>query len=203
MVATLPGTTRPEDIYIVGAHFDSVNNPGADDNASGSATLLEVARAAASLKERPRRTLVFAWFAGEELGLLGAEHFASHPPAGLGTCRAVLNVDMVGTGTGLFVAGGENFPRIRKALEEARDRLAPGFGLKSGRIRGEGRADHAPFFEKGVPAVSLFSSGAEHHGYHSPDDTVYFIAPKAMESGGRTVLGAAWALADGMPGGAE
>ena len=119
------------------------------------------------------------------------------------TLRSASPTGWVGSVTGVGSDRRENFPRIRKALEEARDRLAPGFGLKSGRIRGEGRADHAPFFEKGVPAVSLFSSGAEHHGYHSPDDTVYFIAPKAMESGGRTVLGAAWALADGMPGGAE
>jgi hypothetical protein len=207
VVAVLPGSDPAlrGEYVLVGAHLDHIGawprlNPGADDNASGSATLLEVARAAASLKERPRRSLVFVWFAGEELGLLGAEHFASHPPAGLGTCTAVLNLDMLGTGTGLYAAGGENFPRIRTALEGARDRLAPGFGLKAGRIRGEGRADHAPFFEKGIPAVSLFGSGAEHHGYHSPDDTVYFIAPKAMESGGRIVLGAAWALADEKPG---
>lgn len=208
VVAVLPGSdpSLRGEYVLVGAHLDHVGewprlNPGADDNASGSATLLEVARAAASLKERPRRSLVFVWFAGEEMGLLGAEHFASHPPAGLGPCTAVLNLDMLGTGTGLYVAGGENFPRIRVALEKARDLLAPGLGLKSGRIRGEGRADHAPFFEKGIPAVSLFSSGAEHHGYHTPDDTVFHIAPKVMEAGGRTVLGAAWALADEKAGG--
>lgn len=108
-------------------------------------------------------------------------------------------MDMLGAGNGLFIAGGEDFPEIKAAMESARDRLAPGFNLRSGRIRGEGRADHAPFFEKGVHAVSLFASGGDHHGYHSPEDTVYFITPKTMESGGRTVLGAAFALADGRP----
>jgi Zn-dependent M28 family amino/carboxypeptidase len=206
VVAVLPGAdpaVRGEYV-VVGAHLDHIGdwprlNPGADDNASGSAVLLEVARAAASMKTRPRRSIAFVWFAAEELGLLGAEHFSSHAPAGFTKCVAVLNLDMLGVGTGLYVAGGENFPEIRAAMEGARDRFAPGFALKSGRIRGEGRADHAPFFEKGIHAVSLYGSGGEHHGYHSPDDTVYFIAPKTMESGARTVLGAAMKLADARP----
>jgi hypothetical protein len=206
VVAVFPGSdpaVRGEYV-IVGAHLDHIGdwprlNPGADDNASGSASLLEVARAAASVKNRPRRSIVFVWFAAEELGLRGAEHFASHPPKGFEKCIAVLNMDMLGAGNGLYIAGGEDFPEIKAAMESARDRLAPGFNLRSGRIRGEGRADHAPFFEKGVHAVSLFASGGNHHGYHSPEDTVYFITPKTMESGGRTVLGAAFALADGRP----
>jgi Zn-dependent M28 family amino/carboxypeptidase len=206
VVAVLPGSdpSVKGEYVLVGAHLDHIGdwprvNPGADDNASGAATLLEVARAAATLKVRPRRSVVFVWFAAEELGLRGAEHFASHPPKDLERCVAVLNLDMVGAGNGLYVSGGENFPEIRAAMEAARDRLAPGFGLKAGLIRGEGRADHAPFFEKGIHAVSLFGSGGQHHGYHSPDDTVYFITPKTMESGGRTVLGAAVSLANGTP----
>jgi hypothetical protein len=206
VVAVLPGADPAlrGEYVVVGAHLDHIGdwprlNPGADDNASGSATLLEVARAAASMNPRPRRSIVFVWFAAEELGLLGAEHFASHPPSGFTKCVAVLNLDMLGVGTGLYVAGGENFPEIKAAMEGARDRLAPGFVLKSGKIRGEGRADHAPFFEKGIHAVSLFGSGGEHHGYHSPDDSLYYITPKAMESGGRTILGAAWTLADEKP----
>ncbi len=80
-----------------------------------------------------------------------------------------------------------------------RDRLVPGFSLKSGKIRGEARADHGPFFDRGTHAVSFFASGGDHHGYHSPDDTVYFITPKTMESGARVVFGAAVALADSLP----
>ena len=76
-------TRRCGGYVVVGAHLDHIGdwpraNPGADDNASGSATLLEVARAAVSMKSRPRRSIVFVWFAAEELGLLGAEHFANH-----------------------------------------------------------------------------------------------------------------------------
>lgn len=206
VVALLPGSdpSAKGEYVVVGAHLDHIGdwprlNPGADDNASGAASLLEVARAAASLKARPRRSVVFVWFAAEELGLRGAEHFAKNPPKGFEKCLAVLNMDMLGAGNGLFVAGGENFPEIKAAMEAARDRLVPGFDLRSGKIRGEGRADHAPFFEKGIHAVSLFASGGEHHGYHSPDDTVYFITPKTMESGARVVFGAAVALADARP----
>ncbi len=206
LVAVLPGSdpSVKGEYVLVGAHLDHIGdwprvNPGADDNASGAATLLEVARAAATLKVRPRRSVVFVWFAAEELGLRGAGHFAVNPPKGFEKCVAVLNLDMLGAGNGLYVSGGDDVPEIRAAMEGARDRLAPGFGLKSGPIRGEGRADHAPFFEKGIHAVSLFGSGGQHHGYHTPDDTVYFITPKTMESGGRTVLGAAVALADGRP----
>ena len=206
VVAVLPGSdpAAKGEYVVVGAHLDHIGdwprlNPGADDNASGSASLLEVARAVATMKARPRRTIVFVWFAAEELGLRGAEHFAKNPPKGLGKCIAVLNMDMLGAGNGLYIAGGENFPEIKAAMEGARDRLVPGFNLKSGKIRGEGRADHAPFFEMGIHAVSLFASGGDHHGYHSPDDTVYFVTPKTMESGARTVLGAAVALADSRP----
>lgn len=206
IVAVLPGSdpALKGEYVLVGAHLDHIGdwprlNPGADDNASGSASLLEIARAAASMKERPRRSIVFAWFAAEELGLRGAEHFAKNPPASAGKCVAMLNLDMFGAGNGLYVAGGDNFPEIRSAVEASRDRLVPGFNLKSGKIRGEARADHGPFFEKGIPAVSFFASGGDHHGYHSPDDTVYFITPKTMESGARVVFGAAVALADAPP----
>jgi len=203
VVALLPGSdpSLQGEYVVVGAHLDHLGdwpqlNPGADDNASGAASLLEVARAAGAAGGAPRRTVVFVWFAGEELGLLGAEHFAAHPAAGLTKCTAVLNMDMVGVGTGLWVAGGENFPELFDALKAARDRWAPEFQLKAGRIRGEARADHGPFYDRGVHAVSVFGMGGDHKGYHTAEDTAYRITPKTMESAARTVFGAAWALAD-------
>jgi hypothetical protein len=186
---------------LVGAHLDHVGSwpdllPGADDNASGSATLLEVARAAALLSPRPRRTLAFVWFGGEEMGLLGSYHLARNPVPSLGRCTAVLNMDMVGVGNGAYVSGGKNFPELMKALEAARDRRQPGLKLIPGLSSGEPRADHGPFQKAGIPAVSLFGSGGTHHGYHTPEDTIFFITPKSMEAIGRVVLDAAVALAD-------
>jgi Zn-dependent M28 family amino/carboxypeptidase len=203
VVALLPGRDRKldGDYVVVGAHLDHVGSwpalfPGADDNASGAAALLEVARAMAGMKERPRRTVAFVWFGGEEMGLLGAKQFALHPPEGLNRCLAVFNMDMVGVGAGAYVAGGRNFPEVFQALEQARDRFEPGAKLIAGESSGEARADHGPFQELGVHAVSLFGTGGSHHGYHTPEDTVFFITPKNMEVIGRIVFGAVYHLAD-------
>ncbi len=203
VVAVLPGGDRAaaKEYVLIGSHLDHVGNwpslfPGADDNASGSATVLEIAKAIASMKERPRRTVVFVWFAGEEMGLLGAKHFARNPPPGLGKCLAVLNLDMIGAGQGAYVSGGKNFPEVFAALESARDRYEPGIKLIAGESKGEARADHGPFQAEGIHAVSLFGAGGSHHGYHTPEDTAFFVTPKNMEAVGRVVLAAAYGLAD-------
>lgn len=202
VVAMLPGADRAlaGEYVVVGAHLDHCGRwptllPGADDNASGSATVLEIARAAARLVPRPRRSLVFVLFAGEEEGLLGSRYFAGHLPPSLRRCVGVFNMDMVGVGEGAFVAAGKNFPELFHALEQARDAVEPGLTLRAGLSEGEARADHGPFQEAGIPAVSLFGAGP-HHGYHTPEDTIWWIAPKNMEAVGRIVLVAAVTVAD-------
>ncbi len=199
VVAVLPGGAPglAGEYVLVGAHLDHCGSwpalmPGADDNASGSATVLEIARAAGRLRPRPQRSLVFVLFGGEEEGLLGSKFFVAHPPKSLKRCVAVFNLDMEGVGRGAFVAGGKNFPDLFKLLEQARDALEPGLTLKAGLSQGEPRADHGPFQAAGIPAVSLFGTGASpHHGYHTDEDTVWWIAPKNMEAVGRIVLDAA------------
>jgi hypothetical protein len=202
VLAVLPGDdpSLRKEFVLVGAHLDHCGDwpallPGADDNASGSATLLEVAKAAAKLSPRPKRTLVFVWFAGEESGLLGSKYLAGHLPASLGRCAAMINLDMVGAGEGAYVAGGKNFPEVMAALTRARDAAEPSFKLKDGLSKGEARADHGPFQQAGIPAVSLFGMGGNHHGYHTPEDTTYFITPRTMEAAGRVTLLAAAGLA--------
>ncbi len=199
VVAVLPGSDLKlaREYLIVGAHLDHCGSwpvllPGADDNASGSATVLEIARAAARLQPRPRRSLVFVFFAGEEEGLLGSKFFVEHRPASLKSCVGVFNLDMEGVGSGAFVAAGKNFPDLFKLLEQARDVLEPGITLRAGLSEGEARSDHGPFQAAGIPAVSLFGTGASpHHGYHTNEDTIWWIAPKNMEAVGRIVLDAA------------
>jgi hypothetical protein len=199
VVAVLPGSDRrvAGEYLVVGAHLDHCGSwpallPGADDNASGSATVLEIARAAAWLQPRPRRSLVIVLFAGEEEGLLGSKFFVEHLPASLKRCVGVFNLDMEGVGRGAFVAAGQNFPDLFKLLEQARDALEPGITLRAGLSEGEARADHGPFQAAGIPAVSLFGTGASpHHGYHTDEDTIWWIAPKNMEAIGRIVLDAA------------
>jgi hypothetical protein len=203
VIAWLPGSDPgvASEYVIVGAHLDHTGDwpvllPGADDNASGSAAVLEIARAAAHLAPRPRRSILFVLFGGEECGLLGSRALAGHLPASLGKCVGVYNVDMVGAGTGAYVSGGENFPPLYQALERARDRVQPGMPLTAGRSDGEPRADHGPFQAAGIPAVSLFGSGGNHHGYHTGEDSIWWITPKTMEAIGRVVLLAAVELAN-------
>jgi len=208
VVAIVPGRdpALAGEYVLIGAHLDHCGNwpvllPGADDNASGSAAVIEAARAAARLAPRPRRTLVFVLFGGEEMGLLGARRFVERPPAGLVRCVAMFNLDMVGAGNGAWVAGGENFPALCAALGAARDRFAPGFSVTCGRVdvTAEQRADHGPFLVAGIPAVSLFGSGGQHRGYHSGDDSLWWITPRTIEAAARTVFAAAAALADAAP----
>lgn len=203
VIGILPGSdpALAGEYVVVGGHLDHVGAwprllPGADDNASGSATVLAMARAAAALGERPRRTLVFVLFGGEEMGLLGSKAFVAAPPAGLGRCVGVYNLDMVGVGTGAYVSGGENFPALFTALGGARDRQKVSFELRGGKSEGEPRADHGPFQAAGIPAVSLFGMGAKHQGYHTDEDTLAWITPRTMELAGRIVMEAAVRLAD-------
>ncbi|MEW6758480.1 MAG: M20/M25/M40 family metallo-hydrolase, partial [Acidobacteriota bacterium] len=208
VLAVLPGSdpTLRGECVVLGAHLDHCGDwpqllPGADDNASGSAAVLEAARAAARLRPRPARSLVFAWFGGEEMGLLGSKHLAAQFPPSLGKPVAVLNLDMVGAGNGAWVAAGQNHPAVFTALEKARNRVEPSFQLKAGLSKGEARADHGPFLKAGLPAVSLFGMGGKHVGYHTPEDTAYFVTPRTMEASARVALAAAILLADAPPSG--
>jgi hypothetical protein len=206
VVAYLPGRdARLKRHYLlICGHLDHIGdwpalNPGANDNASGAAAVIEMARAAASLNPAPKRSIVFALLGGEEMGLLGAKHLSRNlpeAPDGLGGCEGVFNLDMVGQGTGAYVAGGTNFPGLFKALETARDVTAPGLKLVGGGSSGEARADHGPFQEVGIPAVSLFGAWGVSHGYHTPEDTLYWLTPKTTESLARIVFLAAVAEAD-------
>ncbi len=203
VVGVLAGSdpTLAGEYVLIGAHLDHCGDwpvllAGADDNASGSATVLEIARAASGLRPRPRRSLVFVLFGGEEEGLVGSRYFVQHPLPGLERCVAVFNLDMVGEGNGAWVAGGKNFPALFHALEEARDRFEPGMLLEAGLSQGEPRADHGPFQQAGIQAVSLFGVAGSHHGYHTGEDTVWWITPRTLEAMGRLVMGAAVALAD-------
>jgi hypothetical protein len=203
VVAVLPGSDPrlSSEYVVVGAHLDHCGNwpallPGADDNASGSATVLEIARAAARLRPRPARSLVFVLFGGEEEGLLGSKFFVDHTPKDLKRCVGVFNLDMEGVGRGAWVAGGKNFPELFKLLEQARDRLDPGVKLIAGLSEGEARSDHGPFQAAGIPAVSLFGASESHHGTHTPEDSIWWIAPANMQAVGRIVLDAAVRTAD-------
>jgi hypothetical protein len=171
-----------ERVVVVGAHFDhlgfggpgslapeahdTVHN-GADDNASGTAVVLALAERLA--RETPPASVLFALWSGEELGLLGSEHWASHPTLPVEDVVANLNLDMVGrAGDGrLEVLGAGSSPAFPAWLGSA----GPAAGLElsvslSG--QGLGGSDHQVFLRREIPALHLFSG--VHTDYHKPSD---------------------------------
>jgi hypothetical protein len=179
--ALLPGTDPQlrEEWILLSAHYDHLGQdgdcyfPGADDNASGVAMLLEVAERFALQKEKPRRTIVFVAFDQEETGLLGSTHFATHPPRGIKKLKAFLTADMIGRSMAglmdeyVFALGSETAPQLRKLLEE----VTPPQGLRVGRLGADligTRSDYGPFRDRRVPF--LFFSTGQHADYHRVTD---------------------------------
>jgi hypothetical protein len=168
---------------VVGAHYDHIGaggalsespqsagqvHNGADDNASGVAALLELARAAARAPSRLRRSLVFVAFAGEELGLRGSEQYTAAPPIALDRTRAMINLDMVGRARGRVLVGAFGrlpgpplLPRLQSWTRLAVQDFARG-GYS------EEESDVGPFAKRGVPAVAFFTGF--HSDYHRPTD---------------------------------
>jgi hypothetical protein len=179
--ALIPGTdkTLEGEWILLSAHYDHLGQhgatyfPGADDNASGVAMLLEVAERFALQTPKPRRTILFVCFDQEESGLLGSTHFAVHPPRDLKKLKAALVADMLGRSMVgvmdeyVFALGSEKSRQLRKLLEET----TPEPGLKIGRIGADligTRSDYGPFRDRHVPF--LFFSTGEHADYHRPSD---------------------------------
>lgn len=169
---------------VVGAHYDHVGYRGAeppapediyngaDDNASGTAAVMALARAFSTEVPRPRRSLVFACFAGEELGLLGSRHYVAKPPVPLESTVAMLNFDMVGRlrADRLYAFGTETSPAFG-------DRIAPLAAQHGLDVVTAGGApygsDHASFISAGVPSVFLFTGVQP--DYHTPADDWWLV----------------------------
>ncbi len=167
---------------VLGAHLDHcgawpVLMPGADDDASGVAAVMEAARLLASSPIKPRRSIVFLLSGGEEQGLVGAKHFLAHVPAELKTFRFMAFLDVMGAGEGVHVYG----LRAEAGREAAFLSLVKDLGL-SLRLGGDDQkqvnnGDQFPFQEKGVPAVAIFGTGP-HSTYHTNQDSLFRFTPK-------------------------
>ena len=160
---------------IVGGHMDHIGMKGrevmngADDNASGTTGVLELAEAFASMKVRPKRSILFITFSGEEHGLKGSEAYVANPPLPLESCVAMFNFDMIGRSVDkyLFIGGvgtSSEFPSMMKKANEGLDlniETAPG---------GLAPSDNTNFHLKGMPVLFFFNN--VHADYHGPDDIV-------------------------------
>jgi len=185
VVGVLTGSdpARAKEAIVLGAHYDHVGlgghlsmspdrtgeiHNGADDNASGTASIIEIARVAAGQRTRFPRTLVFVAFAGEERGLLGSAQYAEHPVVPLANTVAMLNLDMVGRARGgVDVSGLEDSPSMEADLKAAIE--AAGGELKVAREGpGAGRSDDYNFITHRIPAINFFTGF--HPDYHRPTD---------------------------------
>ncbi|MDH3503178.1 MAG: M20/M25/M40 family metallo-hydrolase [Nitrospirota bacterium] len=199
VIGMLPGRD-PElrkEIILIGAHRDHFGQqagllfPGADDNASGTAVMLELARMLSQSATSPKRTILFVSFDGEERGLLGSNLYVSHPAFPLERTVAMINLDHLGVGNGKLTVG---VTRIDKTLaQQAADQT----GLRE-KIQLYGYfpgGDHVPFYDAGVPTVTVVSSGT-HPQFHQPSDTLGSIQPENLETGTQFLLSLLVLLAD-------
>jgi hypothetical protein len=187
VLGLIPGTTS--ELVVVGAHYDHLGwggegslapgvraiHNGADDNASGTAMLLELAEEWSQKPERAGRGLVVAFWAAEEMGLLGSQWWVNHPTVPLGDVVANVNLDMVGRLESGRVTVGEveDAAALKPALARAQERMrAAGLRLElvaaGGKLPGGGGSDHMSFQQKRIPAAFFFSG--LHADYHRPGD---------------------------------
>ena len=173
-----------DQVVVLGAHFDHLGlggegsgslqpdtvaiHHGADDNASGTAGLLELAQVFASERGTLKRGLVFAFFSGEELGTLGSAYYVNHPPIPLERTASMVNMDMIGRleGKTLTVYGTGTSPGWTGLL--SKEDPDSSFTLKTV-PDGFGPSDHAQFYGKDVPVLFFFTGN--HSDYHRPSDT--------------------------------
>jgi hypothetical protein len=185
---------------VLGAHLDHCGAhmgfvfPGAQDNASGSAVVMEIARAFSRLGGQPARTVVFILFGGEEMGLIGSYDAADFIADTFDTITAMLNFDMVGEGDGTSCAVTPEPPALRRALEDADARIGTLRRTREITHVGVRSSDFAPFFLKGAPCAAFFSNGP-HMYYHKPQDTIYRINPEMLGDIARLGFGTAYRMA--------
>lgn len=201
------GADLGHEVILVGAHYDHVGygtrtnsygplgriHNGADDNASGTAAILELTEAFGRLDRAPRRSILLALWDGEEKGLLGSRHWIHHPTVPIENVRLMINLDMVG--------------RLRKGrLEIAGTRTGWGLRHLVSRLDGDARlwldfkwklksnSDHWPFYERGIP-VLLVHTGL-HDDYHRPSDDSQHINADGLRDVTRYLFRTIYGLAE-------
>jgi hypothetical protein len=186
-----------DEAVLLGAHRDHFGEQagllfaGADDNASGTAVLLEVARLLAHAPAAPKRSVLFLSLSGEEQGLLGAKLYVSQPIVPLQKTTAMINVDHAGAGNGRLTVGVTG---LEKSTAQRIGEMA-GLAEKLDVFGYFPGGDHVPFKEAGVPTVTVVSSGSHPH-FHQPSDTADTVDPHILQSVTRYVLALTWQLAN-------
>lgn len=203
VVGLLPGADpeRRDEYLVIGAHLDHVGQqgeqlyfPGANDNASGAAAVLGLARAFVATGQRPARSVIFVLFAAEEQGLDGARHYVASPSRPLEQTVAMFNLDCVACGDSIKVGSGESSPEL---WELARRIDAEHADLTVAETWSGGGADATPFYEAGVHTLYWVTT----HGYahlHAPDDTLETLNGALYTELVQLAFRTAWEVAQGF-----
>jgi hypothetical protein len=197
VLAKIDGTdpTLKAQYIVLGGHLDhngvrdGVVYNGADDNASGSAVVMEVARLMAANKLQTKRTIIFGLWCGEEQGLIGSNFWADNPTVGVKMAAVVtnFNMDMVGLGDRIGAAGGLNFPSIFKVIMKDQD---PAIAkIVDATEAGTGGSDYSAFISRGIEALGLMTAGrGGHPDYHDSTDDISKIEADILGWTGQFVL---------------
>jgi len=209
ILGILPGEQGAEsgDVIIVGAHYDHVGygnrsnsfgpfgyvHNGADDNASGTAALLEVVQALTEMKATPKRSILFVLWDGEEKGLLGSKYWVEHPTVKWDRVRLYLNLDMVGRlrPQGVEVYGSRTLRGLRQDI--ARANTASDLKLDF-RWEMTDNSDHYTFYSRSIPTL-MFHTGL-HDEYHRPQDDAHLINHEGVQLVARLTAETVWAVAN-------
>ncbi len=206
-----------KEIVVVSAHYDHIGKRGnavyngADDNGSGTTTVLEIAQAFAKAKADgvgPRRSVMMIWVTGEEKGLLGSDYYSEFPVFPLENTVVDVNVDMVGrvhkkyedNPNYIYVIGADRLStELHQINEAANDKysnlvLDYTYNDENDPNRFYYRSDHYNFAKKGIPAIFYFNG--THADYHMISDTVEKINFEKMEKIGRLIFHTTWELAN-------
>ena len=174
------------EVVVVGAHLDHCGTHmgllfgGADDNASGSAVVIEVAKAFAENRIETERSVMFVLFGAEEMGLIGARYIVDNFPERFTDITGMINFDMVGAGDGAFCGYSAGHNELRELVarnDEYIETVQSFYPIGDIGVRG---SDHAAFHLKGIPVLYFVSNGP-HIKYHTTGDTIYRMNPSVLE----------------------
>lgn len=199
-VAEIKGTEFPDERVIVGGHLDSWDlGQGAVDNGTGAMSVLEAARALKALGWKPKRTITFILFTGEENGGVGAQTFLTNHAAELDKVDGIL-VNDLGTGK-VFTITMENAQQwnVLPLSQEVYTPLQEVFGMNALDTRFYGSSDHIPFMRKGVPTFFTLPKVAQYReAHHSQTDTFDKVVPATATEQAAIVAAWAWNMSE-MP----
>ncbi len=167
------GTKKKDEYIVVGAHLDHVGKqgdkiyfPGANDNASGSAAVLEFARIFALNKIQTERSIIFVLFSSEEAGLFGSKQFVENPPVPLNSIYAMLNFDCIGHGDSIQIGGGGKSKDLWNLIKSID---AENYGLMIDRTWDSGGADAQPFADAGINTAYFVTTNSYTHLHYMTD----------------------------------